>query len=133
MYLTAQSRMAREKLLRGLDGQYGLRQASSKAFTITQGSGYSSDRLTFNVDPNDWPTPETTDDRLFSVEMDYNHKLWARGSETALRLFKPDVTTDILDLSSSGRTVRALISVTVRAGGKSYTNRQVIQTYLVNP
>ena len=132
MYLTVQSRLAREKVLRGLDGQYGLRQASAKNVAVTQGSGSTSDRMTFSVDPNEWPTASMADDRVYTVEMDADKKLWAQGL-SPLRLLRPDITTQVLDLSSSNQTVRAEIVVTVRNGGRSYTNRQVMQTFLFNP
>ncbi len=132
MQLTFQSRMARERVLRGLDGRNGLRQASSRSFAITPGGG-SLDRLLFRVDPGDWPTADPGDDYAYTLDTDAERRLRVDGPFLTVPLYKPGFRTEVVALSSSGRTVHARIEVTLQTGGRSYTNRQIIQTFLCNP
>ena len=130
MYLTEQTRLVREKMLRGLDGKYGLRQASASNYSVSSSGG--QDMLTFGVETNIWPTTSTADDRLYTVLLQTGEQLGVSGTDRPTVLARPDVKAKLLDFTANGRTVSATYRVVVQIGGRSFTNKHSMTTFLVN-
>ena len=130
-YLSQEARVARERMLRGIGGQYGMREGSFETVSIQAGASAQVERLDF-------------DDEGVKCRIQTNPGLGASdralatgsgsGSGTPTSILNSLVTDDYLQftLYSSSRILRTDLTLSLQMGGKTYVHRQQINTYMLN-
>jgi len=117
LQLSEQSRIVRERILHGLNGQYGLRHARRSQLAFASGQLLFSDVSTSNVmslimlpgQPPAW--------------MDYTGAHYISHGGTLV---------DSVAFSTNGNILNIDLTLAINSRGKKYTQTQQIRVYLIN-
>lgn len=135
-YLDHRIRIVRERILRGIDGGYGLRAASLGSIQIQPGETTQVEWVNFDVDDNDIPTPDNpNDDVTCRVVVTPGLGLAARtlpGSGTPKSMLGHNVTVERFDVTQKNRTLSIVLALSTQWGGKTYTREQNFDVYIRN-
>jgi hypothetical protein len=118
MDLSVQSRILRERMLHGIQGQFGLRYADRSTLLYT----------TTNLQFTDFETSNT-----FSIVFKTNSPLLVRsGSGSNLYSTHRDVLLQTATLAQSGNVLTVNMTLSKVAGRKVLSQSQQIRTYLLD-
>lgn len=119
LQLSEHSRIARERVLHGLDGQFGLRHAS-RALTI-----YSTNQVVFS--------------ETYALASNTFTLLWPAGQPAAYsnaagqrRLVPGGTYVERVSITNAGNSVKIDLALALTNGGRKYTQPQQIRVYLLN-
>ena len=128
-YLSQEARIARERILRGIEGSYGVREGSYETVSIQGGSSPHVERLDF-------------DDEGIKCRIQTNPGLGmsekalagGTGSGTPGSMLHDSINDEYLlfTLNSSTRTLVTDLTLSLEMGGKTYVHTQRISTYMLN-
>ncbi len=135
--LDHQLRMVRERMLHGVENRYGLLSASAASVQLQPGQTTNVEWVDFDVDPNQPPTPDqSNDDVTCRVMVTPGLGLTARtvpGSGRPVSLLRPNVKVNQFDVQRNGRTLHVTLALQVRQGGKTYVRSTQFDVFLRNP
>ena len=135
-FMTQQSRLIRERILRGIEGGYGIREASLKSLSIDASRSARMSDVSFLVDNNEWPTPKTDDDVRCDIQSTPQQALFAAadvdGGGISRLMHRRSVKVESFEVGRSNRMVETSIKLTYQIADQVFTNTQQIKTYLVN-
>ena len=128
-YLSQEGRIARERILRGIEGSYGVREGSFNTVFIQPGSSPQVERLEFD-DEGIKCRVQTNP----GLGMNQRALAGGTGNGTPLPLLQASINDDSLDfvLVNSNRTLRTDITLSLQMGGKTYVHTQRVSTYMLN-
>lgn len=128
-YLSQEARVARERIVRGIEGSYGVREGSFDTVTIQAGASTQVKRLDF-------------DDETIKCRIQTNPGLGASqralaggtGNGTPLPLLNSSLSDDklLFTLDSVNRILTTDLTLSFQWGGKTYVHTQQIAIYMVN-
>ncbi len=135
-HLDQQARIARERILRGIEDGYGIREAHAGSLRIYPGKSKHVDWLDFDCDGNTIPTPDrSNDDVTCRLLVNPGHpELHARttpGSGKPQSLLSSDIHTEALEFDYSNRRLTVDFTISLN-GSQEYERRLVLSSYLVN-
>jgi len=134
--LDQQVKIARERILRGLEDRHGLRAAESHTIQIFPGESEQVEWMDFDVDNNAFPTPDLSNDNLeCRVLTNPGLELTGRttpGSGKPIRLGLANIKTEVLQIEQDDRMVTLNGTVSTVVGGKTLYRSFVIRTFLIN-
>jgi prepilin-type N-terminal cleavage/methylation domain-containing protein len=130
--------IVQENIVRGVSSQAGLRSCNWS--NIVVGPVGNGVLLTFNVDTNDWPTPQTNDDVYFTIQTNggCNYYRQLPGSPSTLLggLVSSNFTLQSLafqkQVTSTGNVLIASVTLSFSTAGKTYTRNHTITTRIPN-
>ena len=131
-----QMRLVRGRILHGIDGHYGLRSARLASIHIKPGNSKRVEWIDFDVDDNDPPTPDVTnDDTTCRIMITPNRGLKAHtvphtGNWTYL--VKAPIKTEKFLVTKNGRTIHVILALELTQGGQTYTRQQEFDVYIRN-
>ncbi len=119
LQLSQQSRLVREKILRGIDGQYGLRQASRSSVDAVSNGIVFQDSASTNI---------------FAILMPTNQavQLWDIALGRQLAGSPGVVVSRYSAVHTNARTLVLDLVLSVESGGKEYTEPQRISVDMLN-
>ncbi len=150
--LEQQSRLLRERMLRGIEYQFGLREAERGSIKIQPGKTKQVEWINFDVDDGDFPGSTSAGRgggkgkgkggggggsesvRCFILK-NPGHNLAARttpGSGKPKAIIRDPVTCEKLEFTEQGRQLRVDYTLSIKAGGETYTKRNVMLVTLLN-
>lgn len=151
--LEQQSRLLRERMLRGIDYQFGLREAERGSIKIQPGKTEQVEWINFDVDDGDFPGTTSKGGgkgkgkggggsggsgsesvRCFILK-NPGHNLAARttpGSGQPKPILRDSVTCEKLEFTEQGRQLRVDYTLSIKAGGETYTKRNVMSVTMLN-
>lgn len=134
--LAQQMRLAREKILRGIEGRIGLRQAEESSIHIFPGKSPRVEWIDFDVDRNDVPTPDRHNDNLrCRIIKNPGLSLAARttpGSGKPMALLRTSIEPSVVEIQKVGRELIYELTLSLTRGGRTYSRSKIFRTYLVN-
>ena len=119
MQLSEHSRITRERILHGINGQFGLRHAS-RAQTI-----YSTNQITFSE-----VTTNTTN--TLSIFLNANQPAAYSEAGVQYRLIQHSTFVDQVSITNDENILNIDLTLAMTNGWKKYTQPQQIRVYLVN-
>ncbi len=135
-YLDHRFRIVRERILRGIEGKYGLRSASLNSIHIFPGRSTRVEWIDFDVDDNDIPTEDqTNDDVTCRVIVTPGLGLSARTIPRSGRpesLLRPKITVQKFEVTRNDRIITVVLALSTSWGGKTFTREQYFNVYIRN-
>ena len=135
-YLDHRIRIVRERILRGIEGKYGLRAASLSSIEIQPGETTQVEWVDFDVDDNDTPTPDdTNDDVTCRVVVTPGLGLAARtlpGSGKPESMLRPTMKVSKFEVTQEDREITVVLALSTEWGGKTYTREQSFHVHIRN-
>lgn len=136
--LDAQSRLLRERLLRGTSGYgYGLREAERDSITVSEGTHETLQWLEFRSDSGEAPTPDSSADRATcQIVDDGHHALQAQieesGATSTVPLHRPPVVCESMAYSLERKRMHATYTLAITVSGERLSRTQHLHVPLVN-
>jgi len=135
-YLDHRIRIVRERILRGIDGKYGLRAASLGSIEIQPGETTQVEWVDFDIDDNDTPTPDDpNDDVTCRVLVTPGQGLAARtlpGSGQPQSMLRPTIKVDKFTVTQDNRKLTVVLALSTKWAGKTYTREQSFDVHIRN-
>ncbi|NOY82097.1 MAG: hypothetical protein GXP31_13960 [Kiritimatiellaeota bacterium] len=135
-YLDHRIRIVRERILRGIDGKYGLRAASLSSIEIQPGETTQVEWIDFDIDDNDIPTEDqTNDDVTCRVIVTPGLGLSVRttpGSGQPKSLLRPKIKVSKFQVTQNDRKITVVLALSTSWGGKTFTREQNFDVYIRN-
>ena len=119
LQLSEHSRVTRERVLHGLDGQFGLRHAS-RAQVIC-----ATNQITFSE-------ISTTASNAFTLLLNANQPAAYADAVGQYRLIKSRTFVDQVNITNAGNILNIDLTLAMTNGWKKYTQPQRIRVYLLN-
>jgi hypothetical protein len=119
LHLSEHSRITRERILHGLDGQFGLRHAS-RARVI-----YSTNQITFSE-------INTNATNTFNLLLAANQPVAYSNTVGQYRLIRSDTFVDQVSIITNGHILSIDLTLAITNGLKKYTQPQQIRVYMLN-
>ncbi|MBU1735217.1 MAG: hypothetical protein KJ692_08275 [Verrucomicrobia bacterium] len=119
LQLSEHSRITRERILHGLDGQFGLRHAS-RAQVI-----YATNQIAFSE-------ISTTASNAFTLLLNANQPVAYSNAAGQYRLIKSRTFVDRVNITTNGNILNIDLTLAMTNGWKKYTQPQQIRVYLLN-
>ena len=139
--LDSQTRMVRERMLRGISNQYGLREAELSSLEIQPGSTEQVEWIDFDVDAGDEPGSTGNGQgggqgkvtcRVSENHGDPRSVRTVPGSGTPVSMLRGNVECRKLRFEQSGRTISTELELAITVGGRTYTRESTFSTRLIN-
>jgi hypothetical protein len=139
--LNEQSRVFRERILRGFGQYQGLRNGRRDSVQITSDSGHDAspvDWINFEVDNNEIPTPENLNDDINCWFRSLKHRAFLHLAPVPKEDNKRDVLAGEVNLiemhiDQDGPMVTLDYTLEVTVGRRTLRQRERFSTYLPNP
>lgn len=119
LQLSEHSRVTRERILHGLDGQFGLRHAS-RAQVI-----YATNQITFSE-------ISATGSNAFILLLNANQPATYSDAVGQYRLIKSRTFVNQVSITNNGNILNIDLTLAMTNGWKKYTQPQQIRVYLLN-
>ena len=136
LYLDQQFRLAREKILGSIEGQYGIMEANQNSIRIFPGNSDQVDRIDFTVDGNDIVTPDTrNDDIQCRIMRNPGLGLTARTvpvNGRPKRMLDGNVQVQSMNINRNGDIITFNLTLSTTVGGESFSRSQNIRVNLTN-
>mgnify|MGYP006281480847 CR=1 FL=1 len=134
--LDQQLRLGREKVLRGIDGRIGLRQAEEHSVKIYPGDSENVEWVDFEVDMNPTPTPDaSSDNHTCRVITNPGLSLSARtvpDSGTPESLLRTSMIPTAIEIEQQRREITYDLTLSLKRGGRTYSRSQSLRSYIIN-
>lgn len=133
--LDSQTRMVRERMLRGISNQYGLREAELGSMKIKPGSTEQVEWIDFDVDAGDQPSMKGKGKVTCRISENDGNPLSVRtvpGSGKPISMLRGNVECRKLKFEQSGRTISTEMELAITVGGRTYTRESTFSTRLIN-
>ena len=119
LQLSEHSRVTRERILHGLDGQFGLRHAS-RAQLI-----YATNQIAFSE-------VSTTATNVFTLLLNANQPAAYLNAAGLSRLVQSRTFVDQVSITTNGNILNIDLTLAMTNGWKKYTQPQQIRVYMLN-
>lgn len=134
-HLNSQVRLVREKMLRGIDGRYGLREAYNDTIDIQPGKTEEVEWIYFDVESD---PPDLTNDNQQPrclILMNPGQNIGSRttpGDGEIKTMTSPDVVCTKMDFAHEYGKITADYTFTTEVNGKTFTQQGQFFTNLTN-
>lgn len=119
LQLSEHSRVTRERVLHGINGQFGLRHAS-RAQLI-----YTTNQISFSE-------VSTTATNVFTLLLKANQPATYSNAVGQYRLIQSRTFVDQVSIATNGNILNIDLTLAMTNGWKKYTQPQRIRTYMLN-
>jgi len=117
LQLSEHSRVTRERVLHGLDGQFGLRHASRAQLS------YTTNQISFS---------DVSASNAFTLLLNTNQPAAYSNNVGQRRLIQSRTFVDQVSIATNGNIVSINLTLAMTNGWKKYTQPQQIRVYLLN-
>lgn len=147
-HLTQQGRMLRERMLRGIEYKYGLREAQRSSVMIQPGSTEKVEWIDFDVDDGTFPGTGTvggngnengggeSETVTCRILQNSGHNLAARttpGSGNPVGILRDTIKCEQLEYTEMNDQLMVDYTLSMEAGGETFKRRNVMWVTLLNP
>ena len=136
LHLDQQFRIAREKILGGIDGKYGVMEASQESVSIFPGNSEKVEWMKFAVDDNNIVTLDNPNDDI-NCRVMTNPGLGlitktTPGHGKPIKMLDSDVKAERMEMDKNGDIVTIALTLSTVIGGDKFTRTHNMRVFLTN-